>query len=63
MLLSVFNFYYLGILRLAILLFRTFHRMARLWNYGARIVDDTPWLVNDMPSGYSRPEGEVPSHH
>jgi hypothetical protein len=36
MLLSVFKFYYLGILRLAILLFRTFHHMARLWNYGLR---------------------------
>jgi hypothetical protein len=33
----VFNFYYLGILRLAILLFRTFDRMAHLWKYGARI--------------------------
>ena len=36
MLLSVFNSYYLGILRLVILLFRTFHRMARTWKYGAR---------------------------
>jgi len=36
MLLSVFHFYYLGILRLAILLLRTFHRMAHTWKYGAR---------------------------
>ena len=38
MLLSVFHFYYLGILRLAILLFRIFHRMAHTWKYGARNV-------------------------
>ena len=25
------------------------------------ILDNTPWLVN-MPRGYSRPEGAVPSH-
>lgn len=36
MLLSVFHFYYLGILRLAILLLRIFHRMAHTWKYGAR---------------------------
>jgi len=36
MLLSVFHFYYLGILRLAILLLRTFHRIAHTWKYGAR---------------------------
>jgi hypothetical protein len=38
MLLSVFHFYYLGILRLAILLFRIFHRMAHTWKYGARTI-------------------------
>jgi hypothetical protein len=37
----VFHFYYLGILRMAILLFRIFHRMAHTWKYGARI-DQTP---------------------
>lgn len=26
------------------------------------MLDNTPWLVN-MPRGYSRPEGAVPSHH
>jgi hypothetical protein len=38
----MFYFKYLCILRQAILLFLIFHRMARLWNYGARIRHTTP---------------------
>ena len=49
MLLSVFHFYYLGILRMAILLFRIFHRMAHTWKYGARTLwrGTKPYLLCD----------------
>jgi hypothetical protein len=59
MLLSVFHFYYLGILRLAILLLRTFHRMAHTWKYGARTSLFNIYLYFLIPVIYGLPDNRV----